>query len=418
MMGLLVDRSTTSEYRVLPLSAEIEAVEALCRQTLDADYRDLAQKMAGLPQDPASWMALLSGIPDDRRRRRLLAELCEEAERLGACPPGSIERFGTLQASLAALPRLEQMDGHDSLGRQFCVMIRRVASRNQGWGRHFRHDSDAFAELARIVTFRRYHAGQISFDVMATPRAWTLRVHPLALPSLFRELAVELRGLGPIVMPHLNYWRVNPLTILKKENSISHHRIVQYMEEQPHIKGLVSASWLYSSDVEKFSPHIAWLRDFYADNGAYLLDMEVAHQRAGFLVGSEARRKLHAEGKLRPRETLVIWPRERMLAWARENPQVYDVMQNLPEPKAKGSGRPEPKWKSKANETISSGQYTLVNLGPLLRDKPRQYIFLIFGIPLIVLAIVFALTIGMLAIFPALALAFAGIWLFQYFFLQ
>ncbi len=418
MMGLLVDRSTTSEYRALPLSAEIEAVEALCRQALDADYRDLAQKMAGLPQDPASWMALLSGIPDDQRRRRVLAGLCEEAERLGACPPGSIERFGTLQASLVALPQLEQMDGHDSLGRQFCAMIRRIASRTHGWGRHFQHDSDAFAELARIVTFRRYHAGQISFDVMATPRAWTLRVHPLALPSLFRELALELRGLGPIVMPHLNYWRVNPLTILKKENAISHHRIVQYMEGQTQIKGLVSASWLYSSDVEKFSPHIAWLRDFYIDNGAYLVDMEVAHQKAGFLVGSEARRKLHAEGKLRPRETLVIWPRERMLAWARESPQAHGVMRNLPDPSAKAPRRPEPKWKSRANEIVSSGQYTLVNLGPLLRDKPRQYILLIFCVPLIVLAIAFALTIGIWATAPALALAFIGIWLFQYFFLQ
>jgi hypothetical protein len=401
-----------------PLSAEIQAVEALCRQALETDYFDLAARLTGLPKDPDRWIDLLHGLPDDRRCKRILNELCEQAERLGACPPGSVERFGVLQASLAALPQLESQQSHDSLNRQFCATIRRVASRAGGWGQYFHHNNDAFEELARIVSLRRLHAGQISFDIMGMPRAWLLKVHPLALPDLVRELIAEMGGLGPIVMPHLNYWRANPITMLQKENEISHHRIVQFMEQQPRIRGLVSASWLYSSEIESFSPHIAWLRDFYVDNGAYLVDMEVAHQEAGFLVGSETRRRLHADGKLRPRETLVIWSRERMLAWARETPQSHGAVHKVPAQSDRPNRPSEPKWRSRTNEIPSSGQYTCLHWGLFLRQRPRQYIFTVFCVPLILLALAIGATMGVGAVAPAVLLGFVGIWLLQYFFLQ
>jgi hypothetical protein len=417
MMSVIADPSSTSESGAPILQVEIWAVVDLCREALETDYRDLVARIPGLPQNPDRWIAILSGIPDDRRCRHLLGGLCEGAARMGLCPPGSVERFGMLQAALWALPRLESLEVHDSVLWQFCATFRRIATRARGWGRYLQHDSDAYAELARIVTLRRFHAGQISFDVMAMPRTWLLKAHPLALPSLIRELVLELGGLGPIMMPHLNYWRGNAMTLLAKENEASHYRMAQFMEQQPRIKGLVSASWLYSSEIKAFSPHISWLRDFYVENGAYLLDMEIAHERAGFLVGSEERRRLHAEGKLRPRETLVIWPRARMQAWARDYSRAPDTKQTALS-RVDPTKRAEPKWQSSANQIFSSGQYTLLQLGLFLREKPRHYLSVVFGIPLLILAIAIFMMVGIWSVLPAIVLGFVAIWLFQYFFLQ
>jgi hypothetical protein len=78
----------------------------------------------------------------------------------------------------------------------------------------------------------------------------------------------------------------------------------------------------------------------------------------------------------------------------------------------------EPKWKSNANQIFSSGQYTIINLGPLLRDKPRHYIFSIFGVPLLILAAAGLLTAGLGLTLALLAVFAILIWLVQYFFLQ
>ncbi len=400
-----------SELGEPSLATEIRAVESLCRHALETEYADLAAQVPGLPQEPRRWIEIMSGIPDEPRCCQELEQLCQGA------PAGAVERFGMLQAALAALPQLESLKIHDSLNRQFCATFRRVATRPEGWSKYFQYKSDAYSELARIVSLRRYHTGQISFDIMDLPRTWFLKVHPLALLGLVRAVIREMGSLGPIMMPHLNYWRGNTMTLSKRENEVSHYRMVQFMEQQPQIKGLVSASWLYSSDMERFSPHIAWLRDFYIDNGAYLVDMEVAHLRSGFLVGSEERRRLHAEGKIRPRETLVIWSRERMIAWARRYERAQDIGRKADPPTTR-TARPEPKWQSKANEILSSGQYTLINWGLLLRDRPRRYVTLVFGLPLAALAVAVAATLSVWTVLPALIFGFIAIWLLQYFFLQ
>jgi hypothetical protein len=401
-----------------PLSEEIRAVDALCRHALEADYPGLANQIPELPDDPRRWFELLSGIHGGGRGARLLARWSDEAHRLGGWPRGSVERFGILQACLVALSLLSSRQIHDSLNRQFCSTFRRVAARAQGWGAYFAYDNDAFEELARIVTLRRFHAGQVSFDIMPLPRSWLLKVHPLALPGVVGEILGGMGGSGRIVMPHLNYWRANPMMLLKKENDRAHWRIAMSMERDPGIKGLISASWLYSVEVGRASPHIGWLRDFYRDNGAYLVDMEVAHVRAGYLVGSETRRHLHEAGKFRPRETAVLWSRAKMLAWAHRYAEDRAVPRSPSRPGGKTRNRLEPNWQASANDTVSSGQITIINCSPFLRRAPRRYIVTVFLIPSIIIAITVGAVFGYWAVVPATALGVIGIWLFQYFFLQ
>jgi hypothetical protein len=298
--------------------------------------------------------------------------------------------------------------------QQFCGMLLRLASRADGWGSNLDLHSDAFDELARIVTLRRYHAGQSSFDIMAMPRTWLLRIHPLALPGVLSEIATGLRGLGPIVMPHLNYWRANPMMLLPGENDRAMWRIARSIERQPAILGLVASSWLYSTDVGDASPHLAWVRAFYEENGAYLVDMELAPERMGFLIGSEARRRLHAAGSFRPRNTLVIWRRDDMLTWA---DRYVDAEPTRRRPHRADPQR-TPSWRFDANKTLSSGQLTAMNCERIMTFRPRRYWLFVFLIPCLLAAAAASFTFGVTSVFPIAIGATFLIWLLQYFFLQ
>ena len=140
--------------------------------------------------------------------------------------------------------------------------------------------SDAFEELAKIATLRRFHAGQCSFDVLPRmPLAWLLKAHPVDLPGFLWELFVGMRGLGPVVVPHINYWRANKLFLTKREHERAIFRMAQYVEQCPAIRGLVTSSWLYAFETRESSPHLGWLRDFYADENAKVLDAGPAHRR-------------------------------------------------------------------------------------------------------------------------------------------
>ena len=182
--------------------------------------------------------------------------------------PFAVERFLALQTYLVALPLLQQMPVPDSIKRQFCITCRDIASATQPDPR-LALEGHPFPELAQIATLRRFHAGQCNFDVMPRmPLAWLLKAHPLDLSGFIRELCFGMRGVGPFVEPHINYWRANQMVLLKREHERAIWRIAQFVEEQPEIKGLVSSSWLYGVETGEQSPHLCWLREFFAAENA------------------------------------------------------------------------------------------------------------------------------------------------------
>ena len=154
---------------VSSLDHSIRDAEGLCRLALNSEYAGLADRLTGAPEGPKGWFALLRGIADDPVSAQTLERMCSGVERLGY-ERGTVERFAVLQSYLEALPLLSNRPVHESINRQYCATCRRIASRTQWPGSHFDRDGDAFDELARIVTLTRYHAGQVSFDVMAMPR--------------------------------------------------------------------------------------------------------------------------------------------------------------------------------------------------------------------------------------------------------
>jgi hypothetical protein len=396
------------------MNEEVAAVATLCRNVLESDYPDIPERIADCPGDPDGWFKLLRGIPDDKDCVRRLGRLVADAEGIHAWPLGAMERYGVLQACLVALPRLASLPIDETITLHFCATLRDLAKGGWARPRNIRHDSDPFEELAKLVTVRRFHAGQSSFDIMAIPRNWLLRVHPLAVPGVLHEMLFGMGGLDPVIMPHLCHWRANPMMLLRKENDSAMLRIARTVELQPRIKGLAASSWLYSMCIGEISPHLAWVRNFYVDNGAYLVDMNLAPKRAGFMTGSNLRRRQYAEGKFRPRETLVLWRRQDLLAWAAKQTSGRDTATTP----AKSVRVTKPNWRFDASKTLSSGRITLWDCVDQVEHRPRPYVFYVFLVPCMINAVLIAMTLGFVAVLPGVFLGIILIWILQYFLLQ
>ena len=321
--GSLLGLATKWRSPSLFVTDEIEASAELCRVALAADPLATVGQLALAPQSPQACFDLLLGIPHDAKRMEIVRRLKRDYEH-GDSVPFAVERFLALQAYLVALPRVLQMSVPDSIKRQFCITCRDIASTTQP-DKRLDLEGHPFPELAQIATLRRFHAGQCSFDVMPRmPFTWLLKAHPLDLFGFVDQLCSSMRGVGPFVEPHINYWRANQMVLLKREHERAIWRIAQFVEEQPTIKGLVSSSWLYGVEPGEQSPHLSWLREFFASKNALIIDAGpvTAFAERGFLVGSEPRRQQYASGVFRPRETIVLWPRADMLAWARHHPEL------------------------------------------------------------------------------------------------
>ena len=236
------------------IAREIEACEELCRAALALDVFLSIARLPLIPRGPRACFDLMLGIPDDPRRMEVARRLKRTAAELERETPFAFERLLTLQAYLEALPRLRDTPAPDSLKQQFCVTCQEVASAPLRPDARLELGSDAFEELAKIATLRRFHAGQCSFDVLPRmPLAWLLKAHPVDLPGFLWELFVGMRGLGPVVVPHINYWRANKLFLTKREHERAIFRMAQYVEQCPAIRGLVTSSWLYAFETRESS---------------------------------------------------------------------------------------------------------------------------------------------------------------------
>lgn len=291
------------------LRARVEGTAALCHDAL-REFDDLR-----LPEQ--DWCHLLDDYPSHFDR---VAQLRELRARTNAAP-GRFERFVLIQAALAALPRLVEAPVHRSVKLLGCTMFGHLARPRPQWQDFYTHRW-RFQEMTQFVTLRRFAAGQHDWELAGLPRSWLLKTDPLALPGLLKAIGLQLGGFAPLAKLHLSLWRPNPLMVLEGEARRSYWRIARSLELWPEIRGLMASSWFYHRDVGKVSPHLAWLRAFFVENGATVAEMEAPGDDLGFLVGSARRRQAFRSGSFRPRVTLVLWSRGDMLAWARRQPDL------------------------------------------------------------------------------------------------
>jgi len=409
--------SEPTATRQPPLEDEIGAAEAACRAALAADCAGLAAVFPQAPATPEECFDLLNRYPDDKQRVARLGRLAAAAERAGVCGRHGFERYVALMATLAAFPRLRTLDVDDEVKRQYCAVCHQVIAADPGRDGRFAFDSDPFDHLARMVTLRRLPAGQICYDVLKPSFRgllwWALMVHPLDLPRWIRQTVIGI-GRGFFIEPHLSRWRARPDYMLKGEQERSFDLVARAIERDPRIKGFIAVSWLYSPEVGANFPHLAWVRDQLVDNDAYEVDLTLALPEFGFLVGSEKRRRLHAEGKFHPRQTFVLWRRDDILAWAKRRREQA------------GEGRPPPKparqvdggHKARPSHRIWSGEHSLIDCKRFLFYHRSLYALLTVLLPaLAAAALVAGLGLPILAL-PVFIAAVVFMWLFQYFFLQ
>jgi hypothetical protein len=182
--------------------------------------------------------------------------------------------------------------------------------------------SDAFIAMAKLVTLRRFPAGQLQFELSGIPLSWMLRLGPRRLTRLCFFLTRHHCGRGPFFFHHLAWRRKNRLFLLEREQNRSYWRIAQSLALHPEVKGLLTESWLHSPETFRVSPHLAWLNRPFLEHDGLVVVLGPAREASGVVTGSPERKRLVEEGRFRPTTAMVIWPRAAMLEWAQQHPEL------------------------------------------------------------------------------------------------
>ena len=239
-----------------------------------------------------------------------------EPYRPGAAEPGTFERWVLVSASLTALPLVPDwpvVPEVKALWAEEALFYARPPQAAMPW---FDARTDRFREMAQIATLQRFPAGQFHWQISGFPRSYALRTGLGQWPGMV-SCVLRCGGFAPMAETHVNARRKNRLTLTESEGIRSYSLLARSLEQQPQIRGLFTASWLYCPSTAAVTPRLAWLREFFLHHGAFLGSIGPAPEDSGFLVGSEERRKLYDQGTYRPDLVYVVWPRDAMLAWSR-----------------------------------------------------------------------------------------------------
>ena len=235
---------------------------------------------------------------------------------------GAFERFLIVSAAAEATGRVDALPVDDRVKELILENFEMYASAKVP--EPFDLSRASFVAMGRIATLSRFPAGQLDWVVSGVPRSWLFAVRLHAAPRLVRSLLFGLHGFGPVFFSHLNPNRRNQGILLERESLRSYHRMARSMEQQPAIRGFVTASWFHSPDTFVVSPHLRWMNDVFLNNGGIVVPLGPVDVGCGVLHRSPERQKAYDEGRFTPTEALVIWPREAMLAWARAHTELSD----------------------------------------------------------------------------------------------
>lgn len=406
---------------------KLQAASAICRDALNAQenvqenaqaYRDL-RALPGAPRDAQGWFELLSQFDHH-------PGACSALKGMKAALPAQlttagvkVEQYAVLNALSIAATRILSAPVPDTIKCLYATFCTEVAARERQWENHFdmENDPERFVDMAQLATLRRFPAGALNFAYEKLGLLYvTLNVHPFALPGYLYQRLVAVPFTKPAMGPHINYGRKNSLILQQAEYERSLWLMAKTMEMNPNVEGVNGSSWFYSQIVGEVFPHLAWMRDVYANGGAYLVDTFPADPAGyGFAYNSRKRQILYQQGKFCPRETAFFWSRNNFLAWASRRPDLAPEGEAHVQPPQRQCiihiRSPKPARHAKRNSTV-----TLWNKRKSVERIGRiNYILLVFALPSLILSLVTFLVLGGWAAvltFPIwLFLAFA----FQYF---
>jgi hypothetical protein len=254
-------------------------------------------------EDPASAARIVALIADARTR--------------GFIPNGSVsvEQWLLVRQGLDALDSPAMATLGDSARRLTCNEIASFADNDPATRKMLTASHVRFREFAKIVTGRRFCAGMFHWEECGIRRRWLPKVPPRDWIRFGRVL-LKTGGVTPMMYPHVNPRRTSPRL---EEPGLSHSFAVlaESLDRTPHVRGLFAASWIWSPDTHRVSPHLAAVNAPILAHGGFVTIVGRASTDCGVFSRSDTRRRLYAAGKFKPTIGLVLWPRADMLRWWR-----------------------------------------------------------------------------------------------------
>lgn len=275
--------------------------------------------LLGKNANPQAAFQLLSQITVDPSSAGALGRLRDELS-IGQ-EDNLVERSLLMLASEHAARQVPALPISDRMKELFAEEFDFFANPPAAWVPAFRFDHVRYREMARIVTLRRFPAGQFHWELAGFPRSWVTKTPTVF--GLLRHIATKMGGFSPLFELHLNDRRKNKLMLLEKESNFTYYRAARSLEKQPAIKGVMSGSWFFCKETAEITPRLAWLREVPLSGGAKIFDLGPAPSDSGFLIGSEERRSLYEQGSYKPQVSCFLWSRADLIAWANAHPEFH-----------------------------------------------------------------------------------------------
>lgn len=278
-------------------------------------FRGVRDALRRLGVGDDALVALVAGVDERPESRTPLLRLREAAFGPTGDPhPHLLARYALLRAAslgITDLARLALPPDVTRLLLEEFVWLTAPAESELEW---FEPGGYIFSALCKVVTLRRFPAGQLHWEVGGFPRSAFLRAKGFDRVRLARAV-VRMRGFGPVFVPHTP-WRRVPLVWLERQQHLSYYRMALAMHHQPAIRGLIAEAWFHAPDTYKVSPHLGWVNRVFHEWGGVVVDTGPAGENSGVFERGATRRRLAEAGQYTPRLGFVVWPRRAMLRWA------------------------------------------------------------------------------------------------------
>jgi len=301
-------------------------VRRLCRSSADdPGFAPLRAWLRDHSYDAAACAAALSLVLDEPSTHAHIEVLKARLREAGINhADGALERWLMLECASVATEHLQTLRVPREVAQAWHDEVAFIAAPpSPSNSAYFTAGAIRFAELCKIVSLRRFPAGQFHWEVSGIARRDLLSVSAAHLPRALVFVATRMRGLAPVFYSHLNARR--PTRSLDEDAACrSYHLMARAMSAQPEIRGFAASSWFRAPTTHKVSPHLAWVSRVFLENGGFVADAGVADPDCGVFTRSATRRRLYETGRFKPRHGLVMWPRSAMIAWAANHPEFGD----------------------------------------------------------------------------------------------
>ena len=201
--------------------------------------------------------------------------------------------------------------------KDFNRIVSQVENRQSPKG-YFLYKNDRFYKDLAICSLRLFPVGARKYELTIFPIKRFMRKGWRQFAKLLIYLAFETRGLAPFLTGHYDTDDPGFMKEFNLEDFIHAYRtIAEVMKLNPGIKGYYGINWLNDPQIERISPHLAYIRYMNIACGCrYFCLGANASTIKNATMKSPSRRKLYHDGKYFPENYAFAFSRKRLIDWA------------------------------------------------------------------------------------------------------